>query len=110
MNPEELLEVVEAPPGAVVTASGELVHQCPYRDERDDGTIAVRWRTVSHTIELHSLATYLDAYEECSLSHEDLTDRITKDLSALGGIELLGVATSFETAGLGVQVRFDDGQ
>jgi NADPH-dependent 7-cyano-7-deazaguanine reductase QueF len=89
--------------GAVdVTAAGLLIHLCPHRDEEDLGRVTVTWRCSGSTFELHALAEYLSNWEQTSLSHEELTDRIAYDLSNLPGVELLSVATTWQTAGLEV--------
>jgi NADPH-dependent 7-cyano-7-deazaguanine reductase QueF len=106
MGPEGELVVVAAPAGAVVTATGEVSHLCPYKDEEDEGTVTIRWRTITSTIELHSLRTYIDLFDEALVSHELLADQFTEDISRLGGIELLDITLRFPTAGFEVTVNF----
>src|SRR5687768_16525232 len=95
MGPEGELVVVAAPAGAVVSATGDVSHLCPYKDEEDEGTVTVRWRTITSTIELHSLRVYLDLFDEALVSHETLADQFTEDISRLGGIELLDITLKF---------------
>lgn len=91
-------------PGAVdVTAHGPLIHLCPHRDEEDLGRVSVTWRCTGQTFELHSLAEYLGCWEQTSISHEELTDRIAYDLTHVDGINLLDVTTTWQTAGMEIR-------
>jgi NADPH-dependent 7-cyano-7-deazaguanine reductase QueF len=102
------VDVVEcAAAGATLVATGPAVHHCPFRDEIDEGEVTVRWRVISHTIELHSLRAYLDGLDEAVISHEEFTSVLTQELATLGGIELLSVDSSWQTADLAVSVSFD---
>jgi NADPH-dependent 7-cyano-7-deazaguanine reductase QueF len=98
------LEVVSEPAAVRVSASRQMVHLCPHKDEVDEGTATIAWTCVGATIELHSLARYLDAFEEASISHESLTETLRRDLSSLEGISEVEVATHWKTAGSHITV------
>lgn len=83
----------------IMRASGPLKHRCPFKDELDEGTVEIVWRTAGRTMELHSLREYLDSHEERVISHEDLTEEIRATLSSLPGITNVGVTTRWHTAG-----------
>lgn len=84
-----------------VSATGELVHRCPFVDEVDNGTITITWLPDGETFELHALAEYLRGFENSRLSHEEITDRIAFDL-IVPGIVGVTVTTSWTTAGFTV--------
>lgn len=86
-----------------MTVSGALTHRCPFVDEVDHGHVTITWRCAGGTLELRELAAYLRRHRDAIVTHEELTDRIRRDLSTLPGIELLAVETQWETAGLEVQ-------
>lgn len=85
-----------------VTATGDLVHQCPVVDEVDHGRVTITWNTNDATLELHGLAEYLRGFKDARLSHEEITDQIRRDLSQITGINLVEVETTWHTAGLEV--------
>lgn len=89
---------------ARLTASGPLRHLCPHVEEVDDGTVEIGWTCAGSTLELHSLAAYLDGFAAARISHEHLTRAIQEDLAGLYGIAAVTVTTSWSTAGLGVRV------
>lgn len=85
-----------------VTATTQMRHLCPHRDEVDRGTIAITWECAGQTIELHSLAEYLKTWHKARISHERLTDRIQHDL-ALPGIGEVRVESTWNTAAMEVR-------
>lgn len=97
------LQLVPAPAGARVSASGDITHLCPFKDEVDRGRVKVSWATVDRTVELHSLAAYFSTFAEEAVSHEQLVTRIAYDLRALGLLEV-HAELRFITAGLVVEV------
>lgn len=96
-------QIVACSVGAMVSITSPIAHHCPFKDEIDEGTVVLAWWTdEGQTIELHSLAAYLAEWRTAELSHEDLTDRIGHDLTALG-VEVVSVETIWETAGMEVR-------
>lgn len=97
--------LVAADAAVTVTACAQINHTCPFKQERDAGTITISWKCIGSTIELHSLAEYLNAFSEQSISHEDLVALIAADLQTLGtGIHIQAVTASFTTADIAVEV------
>lgn len=88
--------------GVVATATAPLAHRCPFVDEADQGTITAVWRIDTHTLELHALHEYLRSFASVETSHETLTLQIAADLAAVEGLDLLRVATRWQTAGIQV--------
>lgn len=99
-----LLRLVPDTSGAGVVVTGSLVHRCPHVAEVDAGTVTVGWQCAEMTIELHSLAAYLASWEAQTISHEELTEQIARDLEALDGIGAIAVESTWRTAGLAVRV------
>lgn len=87
-----------------VSAVGPIGHLCPYKDETDSGRIEITWTVNGQTFELHALADYLAGWAAARLSHEQVTDRIQHDLSATEGVTDVRVRTTWNTAGLTVDV------
>jgi NADPH-dependent 7-cyano-7-deazaguanine reductase QueF len=104
-----MIETVECDNDVTVSVSGELTHKCPYRDEIDHGQADITWTIAGRTLELHSLAEYLTGWQNAQLSHEQVTDRIRHDLSAIDGITDVQVSTSWNTSGLRVSVMSGGG-
>jgi NADPH-dependent 7-cyano-7-deazaguanine reductase QueF len=100
-----LLRLVPDTSGALVTVTGQLVHECPHVPEVDAGTVEVVWRCADMTVELHALAAYLASWQGQSISHEEITAQIARDLDALDGIEVERVRTRWTTAGFAVVVE-----
>jgi len=94
--------VVDSSADVTVRTTGDLTHLCPFKNEVDHGTVAIVWRALGKTYELHSLAEYLQRFKDCEMSHEAITDRIRSDLSVVVGIDLVSVETTWHTAGLSV--------
>lgn len=86
-----------------MTATAPLRHLCPHVDEIDNGHIAITWNIDGRTLELHALADYLRSWKDARLSHEEITDRIGHDISAVDGVELVSVVTTWHTAGMEVR-------
>ena len=99
-----MIVLVPCDSNVTVRAHGHLIHQCPYKDETDHGEVTITWTVAGKTIELHSLYEYLAGWRSAQLSHEQVTDRITRDLSTLEGITGVTVHTMWETAGMQVSV------
>jgi NADPH-dependent 7-cyano-7-deazaguanine reductase QueF len=93
-------EPVRANVTMVVTAP--LMHLCPFKDEVDRGDVKITWTTNGNTFELHSLRAYLGAFADLTITHEDLTEQIRRELGAFHGVHNVTVQTSWETAGMGV--------
>ena len=104
------IELVPCDSDVTVKVSGDLTHQCPYRDEADHGHVEIAWTADGNTFELHSLNAYLAAWRDARLSHEQVTDRIRHDLSTVEGVTNVQVATKWKTAGMEVVVRALSGE
>ncbi|WP_433635563.1 hypothetical protein [Nocardia sp. CA-120079] len=86
---------VPAPAGVYAYAEAPIQHRCPFIDESDDGTVWLAWESsTDYTLELQSLAAYLEGFRDMKISHEELTHRIYHDL----GVK--GVTTRFVTGGI----------
>jgi NADPH-dependent 7-cyano-7-deazaguanine reductase QueF len=93
--------VIETKPcdaDVIVTVTSDLEHRCPYRNEHDHGRVTIVYRIDGQALELHSLRAWLGGFREATASHEEVTDRIRLDLSAMPGIELLSVVSEWTTA------------
>jgi NADPH-dependent 7-cyano-7-deazaguanine reductase QueF len=101
------MKTVLAPSGIEVVALFDITHRCPFRDEIDQGSIEIAWRTDTRTIELHWLASVLRDWSECAISHEQYTSQIRDDLDALFGFDLVRVRSEWRTAGATVVVTAD---
>lgn len=88
-----------------VTVTAPLIHVCPFRDEVDEGTIAITWTTAGYTIELHALYAWLCLFDETAISHEELTDHIVTILALRPGISDVSAVSSWDTASMLVEVR-----
>lgn len=97
-------DVVPDDSGARVQATGPLRHLCPHVEEEDHGRVTITWTCAGSTLELHSLAGYLEGFAGERISHEALTRAIRDDLGQLYGIGDVEVASGWETAGLAVRV------
>jgi NADPH-dependent 7-cyano-7-deazaguanine reductase QueF len=73
-----------------------IVHLCPYRDERDIGTVELTFNGPAP--ELHALADRLRSSANEKITHEALTERLAYETEA-------AVVTRWVTAGLEVEVR-----
>lgn len=108
MNPPAVEVVKTSLADAVdVTVTGPLHHLCPYKDEADNGTVTIVWRSESTTFELHSLATFLGYWRSKRISHEELADEIfeqLRHLSAKCAPNVRSVTACFTTAGMTVEV------
>lgn len=98
-------ETVDCDSAVTVTATGDLSHACPFKNEQDHGTVTVTWRASGQTIELHSLAEYLKTFAGERVSHEAITGRIRRDLSMIRGIADVWVTSTWTTAAFSVVVR-----
>lgn len=80
-------------------------HRCPFVHEQDLGTIRIAWTTQGNTIELHSLRAYLGTWADQEISHEEITQAIHLTLGDLEGIYVTDVTTTWDTAGMEVEVN-----
>lgn len=84
-----------------LTVTGEVTKQCPYKDERDDGTATLTFEVGDGDgPELHGLSAYLSTFRGVPLSHEAFTRAL---LAA--DYDCVEVVTRWETAGLTVECR-----
>lgn len=102
-----LQPVPTAAGGVVATAAAPLAHRCPFVDEADLGAVELRWRIRTHTLELHALRLFLDAFAPVTISHEALTLGIATTLAQVDGLDLLTVTTRWRTAGIDVACEVD---
>lgn len=100
MNPA----AVPCPDQVTITVAADLTHRCPFVPEVDHGTATITWTTAGATVELHSLAAWLDGFRDETLSHEAITRRIQEALAALPGVTDVHVTTRWVTAQLAVEV------
>lgn len=103
--PSPQLRTVATADRVEVATTRKFRHLCPYMDEIDNGVITIRWVADGHTIELHSLAAYLDYWAERKVSHEHVTATVRDALSLLEGIAQVEVSTEWATAGMRVTVN-----
>jgi len=103
MSSHSFIKTVPDSSDVAVTASGVIQHRCPHVDEDDHGRVDIKWRVNGETLELHSLAAYLQTFRDCEISHEQLTNQIRFDLSLVAQIELVSVETHWNTAGMEVR-------
>lgn len=101
-----MIEFIECEPVVTVHASMTMEHLCPVKDEIDTGEVTIQWTTNGKTIELHSLAAWLDSFIDVRVTHEDLTDEIASTILGLASGAVVKVSVSFSTttAGMGVVV------
>lgn len=98
------LELVDTEDTVTVSVTMPAVHECPFRNETDEGTATLEWTTVrGQTVELHSLRTYLDSLDEWVVSHEDYTCHLWSTLVD-AGLSGVTVTTTWSTAGGTVKV------
>lgn len=101
-------DAVPCTSAVTVTASGPLRHLCPFKDEVDVGTIKLTWTVQTQTVELHSLAAWLEEFSTLRISHEDLTDEIARHLADTPGLTGAQVTTTWNTAGMTVTCASND--
>lgn len=107
MNLPELVPVAST---AAVTISSPIRHLCPFTDEADAGTVTITWTCRGATLELHSLAAWLDSFADQTISHEELPAAVADGLRtaaaeshpAFGDIVVTAVTARFTTAGIDV--------
>jgi NADPH-dependent 7-cyano-7-deazaguanine reductase QueF len=80
-----------------VSATVALTHQCPFRDEVDEGIVTITWTTAGKTLELHALTSWLNGFARTAISHEDLTEEVDERLAALPGIARVYVTSRWTT-------------
>lgn len=82
--------------------SGPVTKRCPYKEERDDGTVTYIFEMDDEDgPELHSLADGLSLWRDEPVSHEEFTAEQLRIYSDRGCVE---VRTTWQTAGLDVIV------
>lgn len=98
--------VPESEYGVEVTIHPSIQHRCPHKDELDEGWITITWRCEGASIELHSLAAWLDRFKDVEISHEGLVGLVTRELALLDPRVVLVEAprAGFVTAGIPVEV------
>lgn len=79
-----------------------VTHRCPFRDERDLGTLEASW--LGDVVELGAFAEHLDTYADAAITHEDMTQRVRDWLERAGAFDVY-VTTDWQTAGLEVRVH-----
>lgn len=85
-----------------VTLKAPVTKRCPYRDERDDGTVTATFEVESGDIpDLHDLASVLHSYAVVRLSHEAFTADVLDRWSPHGCV---AVTSTWHTAGMEVTV------
>lgn len=82
------------------TITAAVVKLCPVKDETDEGTVEITYRTASGAFELHDLRAHLDTFIERHISHEDFTAEIATTFGA-------DVVTRWVTAGMEVTCAVD---
>lgn len=83
-----------------VEITAQVSKRCPYKDERDDGTVTLVFDVGDEDApELHELADLLGTWRDTPISHEEFTRSIGV---ALGCVE---VRSTWQTAGLDVTVE-----
>jgi NADPH-dependent 7-cyano-7-deazaguanine reductase QueF len=99
------VKTVDAPEGVTVEVTHDIVHRCPFVDEKDHGRIVIGWHCRSATLELHDLAAYLSTFADVAISHESLVDVIQAHIGSQPGISGVDVSATFTTAGMTVTAR-----
>ena len=103
------VELVNCDEPAHMVASGALLHLCPFTPELDGGTVTIEWDTNGSTLELHSLARWLDGFDAVPISHEALVAHIADTISAAGGGTIESVGVTYETVTAGIRVTASAG-
>lgn len=91
-----------------VNASCSITHLCPYKQERDFGTVEISWTVApgSSPVELHALAEKVQSFTDVHLTHEAVTWDLQRWVVGLVGESgEVEVATRWVTAGMDVEVR-----
>lgn len=78
-----------------------FTHLCPYKDERDVGTVSATWD--GDAVELHAFADYLLGFADERLTHEKASDMVARWLWTHDA-ENVVVTTTWWTAGFDVEV------
>jgi NADPH-dependent 7-cyano-7-deazaguanine reductase QueF len=79
-----------------VTITASVTKRCPVKNEVDEGTATITYRTHGEAIELHDLADYLSSFAGTHMSHEDFTEELAEYTGA-------HVSTTWGTAGMEVR-------
>jgi hypothetical protein len=92
----------------IVTIKGAARKRCPYRDERDEGTVELTFDLPSGDApELHKLSSdLLSGSEDWEVSHEEYTRSLFNAYTEDGCIRAV---TTWHTAGLEVSCAVPDG-
>ena len=91
-----------------VSATSSITHLCPYKQERDFGTVEISWTVApgSSPVELHALAEKVQSFTDVHLTHEAVTWDLHQWIDGLvGDSGEVGVVTRWVTAGMDVEVR-----
>lgn len=88
-----------AAPDVQVTLTAPVRKLCPVKDEVDEGTVTLSYRTGRlGALELHDLAAYFAGFTGRHLSHEEFTFEVARATGA-------EVSSSWETAGITYRVE-----
>lgn len=100
------IELVPAAAKVTASATAQVDHLCPFKDETDEGSVTIIWDCAGDTVELHSLSLFLAAFAFEKISHEDLVGEIFARFEALAPrVVIRSVTARFTTAGIDVEVR-----
>lgn len=88
---------------ALMRITTDAVHQCPFKNETDEGELEVTYAAGDQSIELHSLKAWLDTLDEWEVSHEAYTHHVRDTLETVG-VKVLTCVTRWTTAGMKVEV------
>lgn len=88
-----------------ITIEGVLVHQCPFKDEKDVGFVKITYTPARLIAEIHSLRAWLDTFADVKISHEELTTRIQAEFSKAMQTTMVEVVTTWRTAEMTVTCR-----
>lgn len=83
-----------------VTVTAQVTKRCPYRDERDDGTVVLTFDVADHqdAPELHALSDHLGSWRDQAISHEAFTRDVVQQTGATSA------RSRWTTAGMEVSV------
>jgi NADPH-dependent 7-cyano-7-deazaguanine reductase QueF len=82
----------------LVILTADVRKLCPIKDEVDDGTVTITYRTNGQAFELHELAAHLATFTNTRVSHETFTAELAGFLGA-------SVRSEWVTAGMRVRVE-----
>ena len=83
----------------IVTVRGSATKLCPYRDERDHGTVKLTFAVAGDAPDLHDIAAGIAGYANQQMSHEDFTAAVFTHWE-----DCRSASSTWHTAGLEVTV------